>query len=100
MAGVKGMFEGRRQSPAYVNAVRSRIRAGGIVDRLEKHILGKIEMQPSQVTAALGLLKKVVPDLGHVEHSGEINHNYVARTPEIAPNTDAWQERHVPPTMQ
>ena len=100
MAGVKGMFEGRRQSPAYVNAVRSRIRAGGIVDRLEKYILGKLEMSPAQVTAALGLLRKVVPDVAHVEHTGEINHNYVARTPLIAESTEAWQEQHSPATIQ
>lgn len=100
MAGVKGMFEGRRQSPMYVNAVRSRIRAGGIVERLEKHVLGRIEMTPSQVTAALGLLRKVVPDVAHVEHSGEINHNYVARTPEIASSTESWQEQHSPATIQ
>ncbi len=27
-------------------------------------------MQPSQVTAGLGLLKKVVPDLAAIEHTG------------------------------
>lgn len=70
MAGKKGMFEGRRQSPVYVDAVRSRIRAGGIVNRLEKHVLGQIEMSTSQVTAALGLLRKVVPDIASVEHTG------------------------------
>lgn len=70
MSGKKGMFDGRKQSPAYVDAVRRRIRAGGIVARLEKHVLGQIKMTSSQVQAALGLLKKVVPDLASVEHSG------------------------------
>lgn len=100
MAGVKGMFEGRRQSPTYVNAVRSRIRAGGIVERLEKHVLGKIEMTASQVTAALGLLRKVVPDVAHVEHSGDINHNYVARIPAPAENSEVWVKQHSPATIQ
>ena len=70
MAGVKGMHQRASRSAAYAEAVRARIRAGGIVDRLEKHVLGKVEMSASQVSAALGLLKKVVPDMASVEHSG------------------------------
>ncbi len=42
---------------------RSKIRTTQIVNRLQDHIDGKIEMVPSQVTAALGLLKKAIPDL-------------------------------------
>lgn len=63
MAGIPGMFKRASLSPAYADAVRARIRAGGIVKRLEDHILGKVEMSASQVSAALGLLRKVVPDL-------------------------------------
>ena len=96
MSGVKGMFEGRRQSPKYVEAVRNRIRAGGIVNRLEKHVLGKIEMSASQVTAALGLLRKVVPDISSIEHSGEIVHNYVAQLPEVLKTPEQWQQHYAP----
>jgi hypothetical protein len=71
MAGVKGMHERFSRSPGYALAVRARIRAGGIVKRLEDHVLGKVEMTASQVTAALGLLRKCVPDLATVEHTGE-----------------------------
>ena len=71
MAGVKGMFQRASRSPAYAEAVRSRIRAGGIVKRLEDHVLGKIEMSATQVSAALGLLRKAVPDLASVEHTGK-----------------------------
>ena len=58
-----------------------------IVKRLEKHILAMPEfdedtnqyvikdlMSQSQVTAALGLIKKTLPDLATVEHKGEIIH--------------------------
>ncbi|CAH1657793.1 hypothetical protein CHELA1G11_13001 [Hyphomicrobiales bacterium] len=31
-----------------------------------------MEIPPSAVTAALGLLKKTLPDLASVEHSGEM----------------------------
>jgi hypothetical protein len=57
-------------SAAYADAVRARIRAGGIAKRLEQHVLGKVEMSASAVTAALGLLRKVVPDLQAHEHTG------------------------------
>lgn len=70
MAGVKGMHERASRSTAYAEAVRARIRAGGIAKRLEDHVLGKRDMTGSQVTAALGLLKKVVPDMAQFEHTG------------------------------
>jgi hypothetical protein len=44
-------------------AFRDKIRAGMLINRLETHAEGKIEMSASQVSAALGLLKKCVPDL-------------------------------------
>lgn len=71
MAGVKGMHKRASTSAVYAEAVRARIRAGGIAKRLESHVLGKVEMTASQVTAALGLLKKVVPDQQHIEHTGQ-----------------------------
>lgn len=70
MSGVKGMHKRASTSAVYAEAVRARIRAGGIAKRLEGHILGKVEMTASQVSAALGLLRKVVPDLSSMEHSG------------------------------
>lgn len=62
MAGVKGMHARQSTSPTYAAKVRARIKAGGIVFCLHEHIVGKREMTSSQVTAALGLLRKVVPD--------------------------------------
>jgi len=50
--------------------VRDKIRASQLVNRLEDHALGKVEMSATQVQAALGLLKKCVPDLSAQEHSG------------------------------
>lgn len=71
MAGVKGMHKRASTSAAYAEAVRARIRAGGIAKRLEGHVLGKVEMSSTQVQAALGLLKKVVPDQSHIEHAND-----------------------------
>lgn len=71
MSGIKGMHERFSRSPHYAEAVRARIRAGGIVKRLEEHVLGKVDMTATQVSAALGLLRKTVPDLSAVEHTGK-----------------------------
>lgn len=76
MAGVKGMHERLSTSPHYAARVRARIKAGGIAKRLEDHVAGKVEMSTSQVTAALGLLKKVVPDLSHQTLDGTVDVNH------------------------
>lgn len=52
--------------------VRERIRTSMLVRRLTKHVLGQVEMSPTQVRAAEVLLKKRLPDLSAVEHSGEM----------------------------
>lgn len=47
-----------------------RIQTSQIVNRLEDHIFGQIKMEPSAVSAALGLLKKKLPDLAATTHEG------------------------------
>ena len=69
MAGKKGMHS-KALNPAAVERIRERIKADRIIIKLENHILDNEEMTASQVTAALGLLKKRVPDLAAITHSG------------------------------
>jgi len=65
--------------PARTNRVKhdpktiEKIRCSQLINHLVKHALGENEMQSSQVTAALGLIKKVIPDLAatQLEVSGE-----------------------------
>lgn len=77
---------------------RMKIKAGNIIDRLEKLVAGEIDMKPHAVTAALGLLKKIVPDLTSVEHSGEIKKTYVARMPAKTTSVEQWKQNYVAPT--
>lgn len=72
---------------------RARIKAGNIISRLQKYIDGKITMEAAAVTASLGLLKKVLPDLTSVEHSGDIATTYVARLPQPIADIDEWQKQ-------
>lgn len=69
MAGKKGMHV-KALHPIKLEQMRAKIKSTLIINRLENHILNDIEMTASQVSAALGLLKKAVPDLSSVEIAG------------------------------
>lgn len=60
-----------RLNPRHQEMVRDKIQASQLVNALESHVLKGKKMGPSQVTAALGLLKKCVPDLTHAELTGK-----------------------------
>lgn len=46
---------------------KAKIRASQLVNRLQAYIFGDVKLEPSQVTAALGLLRKTIPDLSSVQ---------------------------------
>ncbi len=49
---------------------RAKIKTSQLINRLENHVFGEVDMKPTQVTAALGLLKKTIPDLSQ----SDVNH--------------------------
>lgn len=59
-------------------------------------------MPAAAVTAALGLLRKIMPDTAQVEHTGEVKHDYVLRVPPAVENVAEWQRQHSEnkPTVQ
>ena len=71
MAGKPGMHKGKRaqMDPEWQAKVREKIKTSLIVKALSDHVLGEKEMQSTQITAGLGLLKKVVPDLSAVDNT-------------------------------
>jgi hypothetical protein len=81
---------------------RAKIKTSQLINRLSDHVLGTVDLKPTQVTAALGLLKKTIPDLSASENKTEVLHRYVARVPEKAKSTAEWQKQHDPqtPTIQ
>ena len=62
-----------RFSPKHDALTREKIQGSYIVNRLTELIKGEIEMAPHAVSAALGLLKKVLPDLQSVEANSTVN---------------------------
>ena len=73
---------------------RAKIKTSQLVNRLTDHALGKVEMQATQVTAALGLLKKALPDLAAIEHSGEGKPTYIV-SPELP--DEEWEAEFCKP---
>jgi len=63
---------GVRRDLYHPEEVREKIKTSQIINRLNLLIRGKITMTPHQVTAALGLLKKTMPDLTATTVSGRI----------------------------
>jgi len=50
---------------------RVKIQNSNILNALIEHAQGDRDMSPSQVSAGLGLLRKIMPDLAAVTHSGD-----------------------------
>lgn len=52
-----------RKKLVHDDNTRLKIKTSQLINRLTSHVDGKIEMSATQVSAALGLLKKSLPDL-------------------------------------
>lgn len=59
-----------RKQPYHNAEIRQRIKTSQLINRLFCHAIGEVDMTATQVSAALGLLKKSLPDLQAVQHSG------------------------------
>jgi len=73
---------GVRKNLKHQDIVRERIQVSAIVTRLQKHVAGKLEMSATQIRAAEILLKKKLPDLQSIEHTGEIIQRGVVELPD------------------
>jgi len=63
----------RGRKPGFVmsNEHRVKIQNSNILNALIEHAEGTREMSATQVSAGLGLLRKALPDMSAVEHSGD-----------------------------
>ena len=64
-----------RKGPSYQmsNHHRDKIKNSNILNALVEHVEGSREMSSSQVTAGLGLLKKIMPDMTENMIKGDEN---------------------------
>ena len=51
--------------------VRLKIQASVLVERMQSHALGEVEMSMSQIAAANSLLDRSVPKLSQIQHVGD-----------------------------
>jgi hypothetical protein len=65
------------------DSVRENIRASQIVNRLQDHIHGKVELSTTQIQAARILLDKCVPNLSSVDQNvtGEVLYHVATGVP-------------------
>lgn len=65
----------RKKAPDFrmTNEHRGKIKNSSILNALIEHVEGRREMSSTQVTAGLGLLKKVMPDLSSVDMTATVN---------------------------
>ena len=52
---------------------RKKIQASQLINRLTDHVLKDLDLTATQVAAALGLLKKTLPDLSNVTLAGSLD---------------------------
>lgn len=75
---------GRQPGFTMSNEHRAKIQKSNILNALIEHVEGKREMSSTQVTAALGLLKKAFPDLAALQVDGQINGQLVVQIVKMA----------------
>jgi hypothetical protein len=83
---------------AWEEETRRKIQGSGVVNRLISFINGEVKLEPAQVSASLGLLKKILPDLTSAEIKQETTVRYVARVPNKVETSIGWQQQHAPET--
>lgn len=64
-----------RLRPHHQDEIRAKIQTSQLINRLEDHAFGKIELSPSQVRSIEVLLKKTISDLQSVQLTGELEHD-------------------------
>ena len=67
MEVVKEHLMARTKKIRHDEETRAKIKTSQLVNRLQDHVFGKVDLKPTQVTSALGLLKKSIPDLSAIQ---------------------------------
>lgn len=86
------MPRGVRLNPEHDERTRAKIQTSQIINRLQSFVKSEVEMSPAQVTAALGLLRKTMPDLAAMELSGEVKQKF--ELADDLPTAEEWEAEH------
>ena len=69
-----------RLHPRHQDAIKAKIKIGNIIDRLEKHVDGKIQLTQTQVTSAKILLDKTMSN-APTELAGKFEGSFELKAP-------------------
>jgi hypothetical protein len=72
-----------RLSRAHSEAVRQKIQASVLIDRLQRHVMGELEMSQTQINAANSLLDRSVAKLSQIQHVGDEDGGPVRQSVEV-----------------
>jgi hypothetical protein len=81
---------GERYTKFQTEACRAKIKTTQIINRLQAHLEGKLELSATQVRCAEIMLNKSLANLTATEITGEAA-SFVMRLPEPAVNTETWE---------
>ena len=66
----------RKTKVRHTEDVRAKIQSSQLINFLQGHVLTGSDVKKTQITAALGLLKKTIPDLQSIEGSLNLTHRH------------------------
>jgi hypothetical protein len=64
-----------RLRPHHSDEVRAKIQTSQLVNVLERHVFEGTDLKKTQVSAAIALLRKTIPDLQSIEGGLELHHH-------------------------
>jgi hypothetical protein len=80
---------GERYTKFQTEACRAKIKTTQIINRLQAHLEGKLELSATQVRCAEIMLNKSLANLTATELTGDVA-SFVMRLPEPAVDTETW----------
>lgn len=72
-----------RKQLRHSDEVRAKIQSSQLINFLQDHVLKQREAKKTQVTAAVALLKKTLPDLQATELSGQLSLSHEDKLKEL-----------------
>ena len=89
----------RKPSEFHSEVTRERIRATLLVERLQAHFFGKIELTMAQIRTAEILLRKCVPDLARADITKSDTHRFVIEVPPEL-TLEEWEKKYSLPAPE
>jgi hypothetical protein len=84
-----------RKNPKIEAAHRDRIATSQLINRLNRIALGELEVTPVALKAMEIALRKTLPDLASVEHTGDSIQPF-ALIPDVVQDLSRWQDTFKP----